>query len=202
LSGWDGTLTFTYALNPTNIDYAFDIHQTANLNFHLTLTNMTPVSAEYVGYVNGSASLDDTFKDMTHIPTQVTTLIGTGPPQQDINIVQASLLTLDINCTTGTYTFTITPEIIATQTNPNGDSGDVPYSVGGVTVNHRALPATVGTLFSTELLPARGPFWSGGGDFYAVGGLGIGMFEPEPAGLVTDTTAGSAAVSWSFVPTP
>jgi hypothetical protein len=48
-------------------------------------------------------------------------------------------------------------------------------------------------------LPARGPFWTGGGDFYAPGGIAEGMFT---TGTVTDETAVTATVDWSFTPQP
>jgi hypothetical protein len=116
------------------------------------------------------------------------TVIGSGAPSSG----QPANLTID--CGAGTYTFDVQPVISA---NWNGSAMDT--RVGSVYVNNRALPLTYGVISSSESLPARGPFWNGSGDWYFPGGLGPYMFYD---GLVTDTSAGSANVSWSFTPKP
>jgi hypothetical protein len=124
------------------------------------------------------------------------TIVGSPPPitvvGSGVPLGQPPNLTID--CGNGTYTFDVQPVISASW---NGTVMDT--RVGSVYVNNRALPLTYGTVSSSESLPARGPLWSGSGDWYFPGGLGLNMFY---GGLVTDTSAGSASVSWSFTPTP
>ncbi len=107
-------------------------------------------------------------------------------------------MTLDIDCATGTYTFTVAPTITATETGPS-ERVTALFAVGRVQVSHRALPAAIGTLSGSGFVSARGPTWTGGGDLYLPGGLGPEMFA---FGVVNDDTAGSASLNWTFTPTP
>jgi hypothetical protein len=160
---------------------------------------ISSTNAEFTGYATGNASMNDRV-DNLQIPVTTTTLIGSGPPLPDVNLPSTSQLILDIDCTSGTYSFTIILQISATLTASGAGSVTEPSTVGTVTVIHHALPVATSTLSSSELLPARGPLWAGGGDLYDPGDLiADGMFI---TGVVTDTTAGNASVSWSFAPAP
>jgi len=170
---------------------------TAQLSVLLTQSDSTPNSATFTGIVGGTADMDDKVTEYPS-PPRISTLVGSGPPITTIIQPNASKLTLTIDCTSGTYSFTITPWINATLTDPDGSSTG-PWAVGGLNVNKRPLPASLGTISGSGSLPARGPFWTGGGDFYAPGGIAEGMFT---TGTVTDETAGTATVDWSFTPQP
>jgi hypothetical protein len=200
VSNWDGTLNFSYALAPPSPAYIFSISHQAYLSFHLTRSMVSPTSAEFTGYPTGNAQMNDRVDDLTQMPITTMTTIGSGPPLQDVNLPATSQLILDIDCTTGTYSFTIIVQISATLTASSAGPITEPSTVGTVTVSHRALPVAVSTLSSSELLPARGPLWAGGGDLYDPGDLvADSMFI---TGVVTDNTAGNATVNWSFVPAP
>jgi hypothetical protein len=194
-TNWVCTLAFSYEWTPSSAEYSFTIRQEAHLSFSLTPSS-TPGVAEFAGYVTGNAQVNDLLDDMTSMPVQTTTFVGSGAPQRDTTQPRVSQFTLDIDCTTGTYSFVISPTINATITSP---SSTVPglYPVGTVTVSHRALPVTVSAISSTGFLAAHGPLWTGGGDYYHPGGLGDEMFF---FGVVNDNTAGSASVTWSLVP--
>jgi hypothetical protein len=193
----DGTVDFSYDFNVSSALYDFAIHQVAHLSVHLTQSEATLNSAIFTGIVSGNAELNDKVTEYP-APPRISTLIGSGPPVTTSTQVNASKLTLTVDCTTGTYNFTITPWINATLTDSNG-SATSPWAVGGLNVTQRPLPTNVGTISGSGAFPARGPFWTGGGDLYAPGGLAEGMFT---TGTVSDTTAGTASVDWSFTPAP
>jgi hypothetical protein len=193
----DGTVDFTYDFSVSSALYDFAVHQAAHLSVHLTQSEANLNSATFTGIVAGNDELNDKVTEYPS-PPRISTLVGSGPPVTTIYQVNASKLTLTVDCTTGTYSFTITPWISATLTDPDGSTTS-PWAVGGVNVNQRPLPATLGAISGSGALPARGPFWTGGGDLYAPAGLAQGMFT---TGTVTDTTAGTASVDWSFTPVP
>ena len=161
---------------------------------------VSSTNAEFTGYATGTASMNDRVDDLTQMPISTITTIGSGPPLPDVNLPAVSQLILDIDCTSGTYSFTIVLQISATLTATGAGPVTEPSTVGTVTVIHRALPIATSTLSSSELLPARGPLWAGGGDLYDPGDLiADSMFI---TGVVTDTNAGNASVTWSFAPAP
>lgn len=186
-TNWDCTLNFSYSLSPSSSSFIFIIIQQANVTFHLTRTALNGNIAVYSGTMGGNAQVNDS-ETIIGSPPPIT-VVGSGVPLPG----QPANLTID--CGAGTYTFDVQPVINASWT-PGGTEST---RVGSVYVNNRALPLTYGTVSSSESLPARGPFWFGGGDWYFPGGLGPYMFY---GGLVTDYTAGNATVSWSFTPTP
>ena len=198
VTNWNGTLNFSYALTPPSPDYTFNVNHQAQLSFHLTRSIVSATSAEFTGYPTGNASMNDRVDDLINITTLTT--IGSGPPLPDVNLPATSQLILDIDCTSGTYSFTIILQISATVTASGAGPVTEASTVGTVIVSQRALPGVLGTLSSSESLPARGPLWFGGGDFYNPGDLiADSMFI---TGVVTDTNAGNASVTWSFAPAP
>ena len=200
VSNWNGTLNFSYALTPPSPDYIFNVNRQAQLAFHLTRSMVSATNAEFTGYATGTASMNDRVDDLTQMPVTTITTVGSGPPLPDPNLPAVSQLILDIDCTSDTYSLTIVLQISATLTATGEAPFTEPSTVGTVTVIHRALPVASSTLSSSGLLPARGPLWAGGGDLYDPGDL-IGDFM-FISGVVTDTTAGSASVSWSIAPAP
>jgi hypothetical protein len=185
-TGYDCTLSFSYVAQPASASYVFDVSQQATLTFHFSRVSLNGNLAVYTTTLGGNASVNDS-ETIVGSPPPIT-VIGSGAPSSG----QPANLTID--CGAGTYTFDVQPVISA---NWNGSAMDT--RVGSVYVNNRALPLTYGVISSSESLPARGPFWNGSGDWYFPGGLGPYMFYD---GLVTDTSAGSANVSWSFTPKP
>jgi hypothetical protein len=186
-TGWDCTLSFTYSATSSSASFLFAINQQANLTFHLSRTALNGNLSIYTGTLGGTAQVTDSETTVASPPPL--TVAGSGVPLAG----QPANLTID--CGSGTYTFDVQPVISATWS----PGGAMDTRVGSVYVNNRALPLAHGLITSTETLPARGPFWSGAGDWYFPGGLGPNMFY---GGQVTDTTAGTAAVSWTFAPTP
>jgi hypothetical protein len=199
VTNWDGTLNFSYALAPSSGGYNFSVRHQAQLSLHLTRSSVSANGAQFTGYPTGTASMNDLGEDLTQVPIEPITIVGSGPPVQDVNLPATSQLTLDIDCNNGTYSFNIILQISATLTTTSGSTIE-PSTAGTVKVLQGALPAALGTLSGSELLPARGPLWAGGGDLYGPGDLvADSMFI---TGAVNDSTAGNASVSWSFVPTP
>lgn len=194
--GWDCTLSFSYLFSPSSADYIFTLQQEASLTFHLTPSSVNNNFATFTGPVGGTPSLND-FENALAIapPNNITTVVGLGPLLDPSSVVH-----LHVNCLNGTYSFDLTPVMYATWTQGNG-SQYLLTTIGSVFVNNRALPASFGPLDSagTESLPAHSVAWMGGGDFYLPGGLGSAMFA---SGVVTETTAGSVRVSWTFTPSP
>ena len=197
ITNLQGTVDFSYDFSVSSASYDFTVKQTARLSVHLTQSDSTPNSATFTGIVGGTADMNDKVTEYPS-PPRITTLVGSGPPITTIVQPNASQLTLTVDCTAGTYSFTITPWINATLTDPNSSSTG-PWAVGGLNVVKHPLPGSVGTIAGSGSLPARGPFWTGGGDLYAPAGIAEGMFT---TGTVTDTTAGTATADWSFTPQP
>jgi len=185
-TNWNCTLSFSYSLSPSSAGYIFIVLQQANLTFHFSRVALNGNIAVYTGTLGGNAQVNDSETTIGSPPP--ITVVGSGVPLSG----QPANLTID--CGAGTYTFDVQPAISASW---NGTAMDT--RVGSVYVNARPLPLTYGVISSSDSLPARGPLWPGTGDWYFPGGLGTYMFYD---GLVTDTTAGSASVSWSFTPTP
>ena len=185
-TAWNCTFSFSYTADPSSSSYIFSINQQANLTFHLSLDALNNNIAVFKGALGGNAQVNDS-ETITGSPPP-NTVTGSGTP------LSGQPFNLTINCAAGTYTFDVQPVIIASW---NGTPMDT--RVGSVYVNDRSLPLTYGPISSSESLPARGPFWNGTGDWCFPGGLGPTMFT---SGLVTDYTAGSASVSWSFTPSP
>jgi hypothetical protein len=198
VSTWTGTLEFSYGRSPSSADWSFNISQEAHLGFQLTRRMVTPLSAEFSGYVTGNARINDRAEE-TGQPPQIRTLVGNGAPVTSAKDDRVSLFTLFIDCTSNTYTFVVAPVIDAAGTGPDGTVVNGPWGVGKVDIRQRPLPAMVGTLSSSEFLPARGPTWTGTTDHYHPGGFGDVMFV---TGTVNDESAGSASANWSLTPVP
>ena len=198
LTGWDCTLNFSYEWTPSTDNYSFTIRQEGHLTFHLTPTTVIPNFTEYSGYASGNAQINDELDDHTIPPPNTTTIVGSGPPEKDPSDARTSLVVLDIDCSTDTFSFTLGPAITAIEKGVSSTVTNL-LTVGRVSISHHALPATVGPLSGSGFVSARGPTWTGGGDLYLPGGLGPEMFF---FGVVNDDTAGSASVNWYFTPTP
>ena len=182
-----GTLSFSYDLTPSSADVIYGIHESANVTVNLARVSAPGNLLVFTGAMGGTASVNDLREPLPNVQDTIT-IVGNGPP------LAGQPVNLTIDCGSGTYTFDAQPIIIATWT----PSGPLPARVGSVYVNNRALPATHGPLTGSGSLPARGPLWSGAGDWYFPGDLGSAMFYAT----VTDTTAGNATISWSFTPAP
>jgi hypothetical protein len=198
VTGWDGSVNFSYEWTPSTDSYSFTIRQEGHLSFHLAPATVLPNFTEFTGYVSGNAQLNDELVDHTQPPPNTTTFIGSSAPEQDPSNVRVSQLTLDINCATGTYSFTVGPSVTATEAAPANQVTSL-FVVGTLSLSKHTLPGSVGTLSGSGFISARGPLWTGGGDLYLPGGLGQDMFLFS---VVNDNTAGSASVNWSFTPTP
>jgi len=73
-------------------------------------------------------------------------------------------------------------------------------TVGLLVTQPRQFSQTATTITDSAEIPVRGPTWVSGGEYFeANDAIANDMFIN---GVVTDTTAGSASVSWSFVPAP
>ncbi len=193
--GWDCTLSFVYPFTASSSSYLFNIHQQGNLTIHLSPSSVTAHFATFTGTVGGNAQINDLEDALTIAPPDnLTTLIGSGTPDA------SSPVSLQIDCLSGTYTFYVSPVISATLANGNG-SQTLLHWVGTIEVMNRALPASFGPLASTgtESFPTHSQLWSGTGDAYLTAELGSVMIY---SGTATDTTAGSASVSWTFTPSP
>lgn len=193
--GWDCTLNFSYPFTASSATYLFNIHQQGSLTFHLTPSSVTAHYATFTGTVGGNAQINDLEDALTIAPPDnLTTLTGSGTPDA------SSPLELEIDCNSGTYTFYVSPVISATLAHGNGSQTALHW-VGTVEVMNRALPASFGPLASTgtESLATHSQLWSGNSDAYLTAELGSVMIY---SGTATDTTAGSASVSWTFTPSP
>ncbi len=193
--GWDCTLNFSYPFAASSSSYLFNISQQGSLTFHLSPSSVTAHYATFTGAVGGSAQINDLEDALTIAPPDnLTTMIGSAAPDA------SSPVNLEIDCNTGTYTFYVSPVISATLTHGNGSQTSLHW-VGTVEVMNRALPASFGPLTSagTESLPTHSQLWSWTADAYLTAELGSVMIY---SGAATDTTAGSASVSWTFTPSP
>ena len=184
-SGWDCALHFDYSMNAQSASDNFVINESADLTFHFSLVAISGNLAIYKATLGGTASVNDS--EVQNMSTTIN-VVGSGTPDPG----QSGNLTID--CGSGTYTFDIQPVI---QANWNGTVQST--RVGSVYVNNRALPPTLGPITFNGTLPAHGPLWTGGGDWYFPGGLGFVMFNE---GAVTDSTGGNANLSWTFTPSP
>jgi hypothetical protein len=198
VTNWTGTLSWSYSLAPSTTDYNFSVNRQAQLTFQLTRSGGTATTPQFTGTVGGVASMNDEEDDSSGGPTVTTIDAGSGPP---LPIVTAVILVID--CTGNTYTLSALAGINITETTiANGMSSSAPgtANVGQLVMLPRALPTASNTISGSQLLPARGPLWLSGGDYYAPNdAIANDMFL---VGAVTDLTAGNANVSWSFVPAP
>jgi hypothetical protein len=200
VSNWDATVTFSYALAPGTSQYTYNLNQQAQVTYHLTRLSVSSTNAAFSNYApSGTVSENDVENNLTTgIPT-VTTVVGSGPP---LSLPYSSFI-LIIDCPSGTYSFSFMTGVLATETITQGtasSSNPLNDIVGeGVVVLH-SLPNAASTISDSELLPARSPSWSGGGDFFEPGSVLSGdMFA---LGVATDFTAGYANVNWSLTPVP
>jgi hypothetical protein len=196
LSGWSGTLDFSYELTPSHGDWSFMIRQEAHLSFQLTRTAVVAGTAEFTGTVTGNAQLNDRAEELDD--PNIRTVIGNGAPQTSPMDDRVSRFYMIVNCTTNTCSLLITPTINATGTSESGTVTGL-WSVGKVDIRNLPLPQTVGPLSGSKFLPARGPTWTGTTDNYHPGGLGDVMFITN---TVNDESAGSASVNWALTPVP
>jgi hypothetical protein len=197
VSNWDATLTFTYALAPSAPDYSFTISRHASVTFHLTRSGSNSLFI-FNGSASGAVSINDREDDSSSGTLITSTTIGSGPP-----VPLISTFVLGINCASNLYNFTAIVGVNAIDTETSlGQSSSSPRTAtaGQVAVLPRPLPVAGSTIFGSAILPILGPFTSPTTDYYTPNDFIANDMWIN--GVITDATAGTATVSWSFSPTP
>jgi hypothetical protein len=197
----DASLGVTYGFHAQGSGYNITCSRFTVANFHLTQTSNTNGDVQFMGsLVPGPAQdpsvayVNDEEDETSGGQTYVTRIKGRGPP------ASGSFLILDINCGTGTYTFSALVQLNATIFFPTGSSAPQVSNIGLLVVGPHPLMDTDGLLDGTEILPARGFTWFSGGDYYTPNDqIPNDMWY---YGLVTDYTAGKAPCVWTFTPSP
>jgi hypothetical protein len=190
LTNWDATLDFSYARAPSTPDYSFNINHQGHVTFHLTRQTGTATDAYFFGFATGgSGSLNDREDDKTGPTVYTTTEVGSGPPQL------GSYLSLHVTCST--YDFSYNVLINTTETSAFGTTTSAD-GVGSGAIGPRTLTVVANTITDSGQVPAEYPPSSS--EFFTPSSdLGKAMFD---TGVVSNTTAGDASVSWSFTPVP
>lgn len=193
-----------YQITQTTPDYKFDVARQALVTFRLTRLEGSAANAIFFGApVPASANsfciyISDAEDDLYLSPVYTTWTTGYGAP------TPSSFILLNIDCASATYSLSTIIQVDATQSIfdhivPEQRSSTI-ANVASLTVGPRPLPLFDSTISFSGSLPARGPAWFGGGEYYAPNdAIANNMFLD---GVVTDNTAGFATVSWSLSPAP
>jgi hypothetical protein len=198
VSNWNATLNFTYTKTATAPGFSFSISRSANVTFHLTQFQGAGGGIFSFDSVTGTVSINDREDDSSSGTLITTTTVGSGPP---VPLLSAFLLA--INCANGTYNFSaiVAVDAIDTETSQGSASSSPRTAIAGqVAVLPRSLPLTVDTLSGSGQFPLAGPFTIPTSDYYTPNDdIANDMWTQ---GAVTDATAGTATISWSFEPAP
>jgi hypothetical protein len=200
VSNWNATLNFSYTVAPSAPGFSFSVSRSAHVTFHLTRSDPTNSDGLFTfdGSVTGTVSINDREDDSSSGTLITTTTIGVSPP---VPIVSAFVLS--VNCGNGTYNFASIVGVDATDTTTSegiSDSSPRTGIAGQVLVFPRALPVTGNTLSGSGNFPVVGPFTIPTNDYYIPNDFIANDMWLD--GAITDGTAGTAAVSWSFAPAP
>ena len=196
VSNWNATLTFSYTLSPSAPGYSFSISRQASATFHLTQSG--PGLFVFDGSASGIVSINDREDDSSSGTLITSTTIGTGPP-----VPLLSAFVLGINCTSNTYNFAAIAAVnVIDTTISEGQSSSSPRIAiaGQVSILPRALPLSSSTISGSAMLPVLGSFTIPTTDYYTPNDFIANDMWIN--GVITDTTAGTASVSWSFTPAP
>ncbi len=198
VSNWTGTMNLSYSLAPSGGGFSFNVNHSAEFTFNLTRSGGSDSSPQFTGTVGGTGTVNDREDDSSSGDTFTTIDAGTNTPRADV-----SFIVMAINCESNTYFFSVNAAIddIETQISDGITTMDPATDTVGLMVTQpRQFSQTATTITDSTEMPARGPTWFSGGEYFeANDAIANDMFTD---GLVTDTTAGTASVSWSFVPAP
>jgi hypothetical protein len=200
VTNWNATLTFTYALAPSGGGYSFNVNRSANATFHLTQSPDTNSPGLFIfdNTTSGTVSINDREDDSTSGTLITTTTIGSGPPNPLL-----STFVLSVNCANGTYNFAAIAAVNSIETTTSDGMSDSSATIsiaGQVLIFPRSLPLTGNTLSGSGTFPVVGPFTIPTGDYYTPNDFIANDMWVN--GVITDSTAGHASVSWSFTPAP
>ena len=192
ISNWEATVTFSYALAPANADFTFNVNHQANVTFQLTRqVGGTSTEAYFFGFATGgTGSINDLEVDHSGGDVFTTTEVGSGPPMSNV-----SYLSLHMTCTEYDFSYSVvipTTEISAFGTDNSSDGA------GYGDMAARPLTLVADEITRLAQVPAQYP--PGNPDFFVPDSdLGKGMFN---TGVINNSTAGTASVSWTFTPEP
>ena len=200
VSNWNATLNFSYTVAPSAPDFSFSVSRSAQVTFHLTRTQFTNDNALFIfdGSVTGTVSINDREDDSSSGTLITTTTIGVSPP-----VPFLSTFVLGVNCANGTYNFAAIVAVDAIDTTiSDGMSDSSPRMgiAGQVSVIPRPLPVTGSTISGSGNFPVLGPFTIPSSDYFIPNNFIANDMWID--GALTDATAGTASVSWSFSPAP
>jgi hypothetical protein len=192
ITNWEATLTFSYALAPANADYTYNVNHQANVTFHLTpQLGATSTDAYFFGFATGgTTSINDL--EITHSGGDVFTAteVGSAPPQSNV-----SFLMLHVTCTTYDFSYNVITPV--TETTAFG-TDNISDGAGTGAMASRQINVVADEISDSAQVPAEYP--PGAPDYFIPSTLlGEHMFEN---GVVNNSTAGTASVSWTFTPEP
>jgi hypothetical protein len=196
VSNWDATLTFSYTLAPSAPGYGFSINRRAQATFRLT--PFGPGVFAFNGSASGIASINDREDDSSSGPLITSTTVGLGPPHPML-----STFVLGINCTSNAFNFSaiVAVDAIDTETYIGGSSSSPRTAIAGqVAILSHPLPFASSTISGSAVLPVVGPFTIPATDYFIPNDIIANDMWIN--GVITDPTAGTASVSWSFTPAP
>jgi hypothetical protein len=196
VSNWDATVSFSYTLAPSASGFSFSINRQAQATFRLTPFGNGVFA--FNGSASGLVSINDREDDSSSGTLITTTTVGIGPP-----VPLLSAFVLGINCTSNTYNFStiVAVDAIDTETSEGQSSSSPRTAIAGqVAVLPRPLPVASSTISGSAVLPVLGPFTFPATDYYTPNDVIANDMWIN--GVITDATAGTASVSWSFTPAP
>jgi len=196
VSNWDATLTFSYTLAPSAPGFSFSINRQTQATFRLT--PFGPGVYAFNGSASGLVSINDREDDSSSGSLITSTTVGLGPPSPLL-----STFVLGINCTSNAFNFSaiVAVDAIDTEIDIGGSSSSPRTAVAGqVAILPRPLPVTSSTISGSAVLPVSGPFTIPSTDYYTPNDFIANDMWIN--GVITDSTAGTANLSWSITPVP
>jgi hypothetical protein len=192
ISNIEATVTFSYALAPANKDFTYNINHQASVTFQLMQqVGGTPTDAYYFGFATGgTASINDLEVNHSGPITFTTTEVGSGLPMLNV-----SYISLHVTCTDYDFSYSVVVPSVETSDFGTTTSSD---GAGYGAMAPRPLSLVTDEISDSAQVPAEYP--PGTPDYYVPDSdLGKHMFNN---GVVNNSTAGNASVSWTFTPEP
>ncbi|MCL4487375.1 MAG: hypothetical protein M1570_04510 [Chloroflexi bacterium] len=195
-----GTVTFSYQHSGSSSTHSYQLDQKGSAQFTMPQGSSGPGGVDFWGdATSGTGSIHDVDTIYnSYGPPSVTKVDGDGPAIKPAYL-DSPMANLNVNLDKCTFNFDATIYLDMTETDSNGVTTAVQERVGTVFRDDYPLvvttPAT--TLSGSGNFPAHSLSWGylNPGNAYFPGS---GVDNYFVSGIMTDGSAGSASVSWSF----
>ncbi|MCL5952522.1 MAG: hypothetical protein M1132_12525 [Chloroflexi bacterium] len=196
-----GTVTFSYQHSGSSSTHSYQLDQKGSAQFTMPQGSSGPGGVDFWGdATSGTGSIHDVDTDYnSYGPPSVTKVDGDGPAIKPAYL-DSPMANLNVNLDKCTFDFDATIYLDMTETDPSGVTTAAQERVGTVKSDDYyplvvTTPAT--TLSGSGNFPAHSLSWGylNPGNAYFPGS---GVDNYFVSGIMTDGSAGSASVSWTF----